>query len=124
MRILRPRVKDRVAKKAVAIFRFGDRLIPRDHEQWHEKKQEPKCEPTIVNQSENKKQGDQTQSKIFRERSRGGKNRLTLTLDAFNLFNVNTVTAYASNNVDSSLFKAAGAIVPPRVLRLGARITF
>jgi len=55
---------------------------------------------------------------------RGGRNRVTLTLDAFNIFNVNTIQGYSSNNMDSTQFNSPNAIVPPRVLRVGAKIAF
>ena len=55
---------------------------------------------------------------------RGGKNRLKLMLDAFNVFNVNTILGYRSNNRSSALFTAPNTIVPPRVFRIGASISF
>jgi hypothetical protein len=55
---------------------------------------------------------------------RGGKNRLKLTLDAFNVFNTNTILGYSSNNRSSKNFTAPNSIVPPRVFRIGASITF
>ena len=55
---------------------------------------------------------------------RGGRNRLTLTFDAFNIFNINTVLNYSSNNLDSSQFNSPSSIVPPRVFRVGAKIAF
>jgi hypothetical protein len=55
---------------------------------------------------------------------RGGKNRLKLTLDGFNMFNVSTITGYTSNNVDNSGFTVPSGLIPPRVFRIGATIAF
>jgi len=55
---------------------------------------------------------------------RGGKNRLKVMFDAFNVFNVNTVLGYASSVVGSSTFANPNSIVPPRVFRIGAQIVF
>jgi hypothetical protein len=55
---------------------------------------------------------------------RGGKNRLKLTLDGFNMFNVNTVTGWTSSNINSANFTVPNAIVPPRVFRVGGTIAF
>ena len=55
---------------------------------------------------------------------RGGKNRLKVMFDAFNVLNVNTITGYASNTLSSSNFNAPSAIIPPRVFRVGAQIVF
>ena len=55
---------------------------------------------------------------------RGGKNRLKVMFDAFNLFNVNTVLSYSSQNLSSSTFNNPSSIVPPRVFRVGAQIVF
>ncbi|HKW00250.1 MAG TPA: carboxypeptidase regulatory-like domain-containing protein [Vicinamibacterales bacterium] len=55
---------------------------------------------------------------------RGGKNRLKLMFDAFNVFNINTIQSYSSNNLSSSNFNAPTSIVPPRVFRVGAQIVF
>jgi Carboxypeptidase regulatory-like domain len=55
---------------------------------------------------------------------RGGKNRLKLMLDCFNVFNVNTILGFASNTVASSTFTNPSSIVPPRVFRVGAQIVF
>jgi Carboxypeptidase regulatory-like domain len=54
----------------------------------------------------------------------GGRDRVTLTLDAFNIFNSNTITSYTSSNLDSSNYTGIRAIVPPRVLRIGVRVSF
>ena len=56
---------------------------------------------------------------------RGGKNRLKLMFDAFNVLNINTVTAYTSNNLSQTTnFGSPSTIVPPRVFRVGASIAF
>ena len=55
---------------------------------------------------------------------RGGKNRLKLMLDAFNVFNINTITTYSSNNRSATAFTQPTAIVPPRVFRIGGSISF
>jgi hypothetical protein len=55
---------------------------------------------------------------------RGGKNRLKVMFDAFNVFNTNTILNYSSSNLDSSNFNAPSSIVPPRVFRVGAQIVF
>ena len=55
---------------------------------------------------------------------RGGKNRLKLMFDAFNVFNVNTITSYSSNSLSSANFNAPTGIIPPRVFRVGAQVVF
>ena len=56
---------------------------------------------------------------------RGGKNRLKLMFDAFNVLNINTVTGYTSNNLSQTTnFGSPSSIVPPRVFRVGASIAF
>jgi hypothetical protein len=55
---------------------------------------------------------------------RGGKNRLKIMFDAFNIFNINTITSFSSNSLSSANFNAPTAIVPPRVFRVGAQIVF
>jgi hypothetical protein len=55
---------------------------------------------------------------------RGGKNRLKVMVDAFNILNVNTITGYGSNNRSESDFIAPDSIVPPRVIRFGAQFSF
>ena len=42
----------------------------------------------------------------------------------FNLFNVNTIRGYSSNNLSNSTFTRVSSIVPPRVLRVFARLQF
>jgi hypothetical protein len=55
---------------------------------------------------------------------RDGKNRLKLMLDGFNMFNVNTITAYSSGNRNLAGFTQPTTIVPPRVFRVGASLNF
>ncbi len=55
---------------------------------------------------------------------RGGKNRLKVMLDGFNLFNINTVTGWNSNNMSTTGFTQPSNIVPPRVVRFGAQFGF
>ena len=55
---------------------------------------------------------------------RGGKNRVKLMLDCFNVFNSNTILGYSSNNRSSSLFSSPSSLVPPRVFRVGASVSF
>jgi hypothetical protein len=55
---------------------------------------------------------------------RGGRNRLKVMLDGFNVFNVNTITSWGSNNLNDSDFNAPDNIVPPRVIRFGAQFGF
>ena len=57
-------------------------------------------------------------------RFRGGKNRVKLSADGFNVFNVNTIQAYSSANLSSSSYTSPSTIVPPRVFRFGASIQF
>ena len=54
----------------------------------------------------------------------GGKQRLKLMLDGFNMFNENTILSYANNVVTATNYLAPASIVPPRVFRLGASIQF
>jgi len=55
---------------------------------------------------------------------RGGKNRVKLMFDAFNVFNVNTILSYSSDTISNSRFTAPTSIVPPRVFRIGAQLVF
>jgi hypothetical protein len=57
-------------------------------------------------------------------RMRGGRNRLKLMLDGFNMLNDNTILGYGSNNQSRSGFTQPANIVPPRVFRVGASLTF
>jgi hypothetical protein len=65
---------------------------------------------------------DLSAQKVFN--FRGGKNRLKLMLDAFNVFNTNTILGYSSNNRSNANFTAPNSIVPPRVFRIGGSISF
>ena len=60
--------------------------------------------------------------KVFR--FRGGKNRLRLMLDGFNILNQNTIQSYASNNQSLPGFTQPATIVAPRVFRFGASVQF
>jgi len=44
--------------------------------------------------------------------------------DAFNVFNVNTITDYSSGNRSLAGFAQPTAIVAPRVFRVGVRLAF
>ena len=56
---------------------------------------------------------------------RGGKNRLKVMLDGFNVFNINTVTGFSSGNLSTPTpFGQPTNIVPPRVIRFGAQFSF
>ena len=65
---------------------------------------------------------DLSAQKVFN--FRGGKNRVKLMFDAFNVFNTNTILGYSSNNRSTSSFTSPSSIVPPRVFRIGAQINF
>ncbi|MGB2714008.1 MAG: TonB-dependent receptor [Vicinamibacterales bacterium] len=54
---------------------------------------------------------------------RNGKTRVTFTADVFNALNINTIRGL-QNNLSLTSFDRVTAIVPPRVVRLGARINF
>ena len=55
---------------------------------------------------------------------RGGRNRIKLMLDGFNMFNVNTIQGFASNNLSNANNTAPNSIIPPRVFRVGASVVF
>jgi hypothetical protein len=55
---------------------------------------------------------------------RGGKNRLKLMLDGFNMLNTNNILSYVSNNRSNAGFTQPASIVPPRVFRFGASLQF
>jgi hypothetical protein len=58
-------------------------------------------------------------------RFRGGKNRIKLMLDGFNLTNNNAITGYNSGNLsDAPNYAAPSQIVPPRIFRVGATFNF
>ena len=54
----------------------------------------------------------------------GGRNRVKLMLDGFNVFNANTILEYDSDNLNERGFTAPTEIVPPRIFRVGASIQF
>jgi hypothetical protein len=54
----------------------------------------------------------------------GGKYRLKVTLDAFNVFNTNTILSYSSNNRSAATFSSPASLVAPRIFRLGAMLNF
>jgi hypothetical protein len=56
-------------------------------------------------------------------RFNGGRS-IRLMFDAFNVFNVNTITTYSSGNRSLAGFTQPTAIVAPRVFRVGARLAF
>jgi hypothetical protein len=55
---------------------------------------------------------------------RGGRNRVKLMLDGFNMFNVNTIQGFTSNNLSNANNTAPNSIIPPRVFRVGASVVF
>jgi hypothetical protein len=57
-------------------------------------------------------------------RFRGGKNRVKLMFDGFNLTNDNTIRSYVSDDLSSTNYTAPASIVPPRVFRIGATFNF
>jgi hypothetical protein len=54
----------------------------------------------------------------------GGRQRIKAILDAFNVFNVNTITAYVSNNISTAGSTQPSAIISPRVFRVGMQLVF
>ena len=54
----------------------------------------------------------------------GGRQRIKLILDGFNMFNVNTITAYVSGNQSLAGFTQPSTIVSPRVFRVGTQLGF
>ena len=44
--------------------------------------------------------------------------------DAFNVFNINTITEFDDDNMSVEGFYQPTEIIPPRVFRVGTRITF
>jgi hypothetical protein len=54
----------------------------------------------------------------------GGRYRLKLTGDAFNVFNQNVILSYSSNNASTLSFTSPASIVPPRVFRVGITANF
>ena len=58
-------------------------------------------------------------------RFRGGRNRIKLSADGFNLFNINTIQAFSTNNLSQpATYNSPRTIVPPRVFRIGASVNF
>jgi hypothetical protein len=53
----------------------------------------------------------------------GGGRSMTVLLDVFNALNINTIRGL-QNNMSLTTFDRVTAIVPPRVVRLGARFKF
>ena len=54
----------------------------------------------------------------------GTKYQIKLILDAFNVFNVNTVTAFSSGNKSLAGYTQPTTIIAPRVFRIGTRVSF
>jgi Carboxypeptidase regulatory-like domain len=50
--------------------------------------------------------------------------QIKLMFDAFNIFNINTITTYSSGNRSLAGFTQPTAIIAPRVFRVGARVMF
>jgi hypothetical protein len=57
-------------------------------------------------------------------RWKGSARQFKLMFDAFNIFNVNTITSYSSGNRSLAGYTQPTVIVAPRVFRVGTRITF
>jgi hypothetical protein len=55
----------------------------------------------------------------------GASNRqIKLMFDAFNVFNINTITRFSTNNFSRSTYNSPTEIISPRVFRIGTRIAF
>jgi len=54
----------------------------------------------------------------------GDRYQVKLMVDAFNIFNINTITQFSSNNQSSETYVQPTAIIAPRVFRFGARVVF
>ena len=54
----------------------------------------------------------------------GSKYQIKLMLDAFNILNINTITAYSSGNKSLAGYTQPTTIIAPRVFRIGTRIAF
>jgi hypothetical protein len=52
------------------------------------------------------------------------KYQLKLMFDAFNVFNINTVTSYSSSNRSQATYSQVTGIIAPRVYRVGMRVSF
>ena len=61
---------------------------------------------------------------VQKEFSVGPRYKLKLMADLFNVFNINEVLAYSSNNTSRVTSTAPSSIIPPRVLRIGMRMNF
>ncbi len=57
-------------------------------------------------------------------RLRNERYQLKLMFDMFNILNTNTILDYRSDNVSRQTSLSPEDILPPRVFRIGARITF
>ena len=57
-------------------------------------------------------------------RFRGGKDRVKVTLDAFNVFNVNAIQSYVSGLTTNAGFTQPSTIIPPRIFRVGLSVNF
>ena len=57
-------------------------------------------------------------------RWKGSSRQLKLMFDAFNVFNINTITNYSSGNRSLAGYTQPTAIIAPRVFRVGARLAF
>ena len=56
-------------------------------------------------------------------RFKGGRS-FKVMVDAFNIFNINTITSYSSGNRSLGTFTQPTVIVAPRVFRFGGRVAF
>jgi carboxypeptidase family protein len=54
----------------------------------------------------------------------GGSRSIKAMFDAFNIFNVNTITSFSSGNRSLGTYTQPTVIIAPRVFRFGARIAF
>jgi hypothetical protein len=61
---------------------------------------------------------------VQKEFAIGPKYKLKVMADLFNVFNINEVLSYSSNNISTGPSTAPSSIIPPRVLRLGVRMNF
>jgi len=57
-------------------------------------------------------------------RWKGTSRQIRLMFDAFNVFNINTITTYSSGNRSLAGYTQPTAIIAPRVFRFGTRIAF
>ena len=57
-------------------------------------------------------------------RWKGTSRQIKLMFDAFNVFNINTITTFSSGNRSLAGYTQPTAIIAPRVFRVGARIAF